>query len=497
MTDIASLIMRVDTRQVEKGSTALNGMTQSAYNASRGIKAVETSSKRSAGALSKFTSSLKPAKNATQQLGFQVQDIAVQLQGGTSPFVVMAQQGSQLAGIFGPGGALIGAAIALSSVIGGTLFTAFASADEAADDFNDRLTDVVSGLKRVRLEAAKGDIELLKTAIKETEKEVDRIKSKHISGRFKEQQEKSRAERLKGVNKTLLNQTEALAVLEERLAKISAEKTPEQEEKDKRIENERKVQALILAERERAALSTVDQLKRATLSEKDAIRERFEAQKEAIEEAERLKLDIGMSFDSAILLAEEEKQSKLNEIDRKGNEQRAAQQRKLLESQLAMGSQLAGNLAQVAAAGGEESFKAYKRLAQAQAAISASVAILRALSDGGPFLGPALAVSIGAVAAVQIAQIDQQQYQGARRFGGAVSGGASGSKMLVGEAGPEILSIPAGMNGHVTPNNKIDKGGDNITVVNQFSPAIAATVKGEILKAMPMIINTVQNARGR
>ena len=52
-------------------------------------------------------------------VGQQMQDIAVQLQGGTSPLVVMAQQGSQLASIFGPQGMLIGGAIA----VGGALLT--------------------------------------------------------------------------------------------------------------------------------------------------------------------------------------------------------------------------------------------------------------------------------------------------------------------------------------------------------------------------------------
>lgn len=45
-------------------------------------------------------------------IGAQVQDIAVQLQNGTSAATVFAQQGSQLASIFGPTGMVIGAAAA-------------------------------------------------------------------------------------------------------------------------------------------------------------------------------------------------------------------------------------------------------------------------------------------------------------------------------------------------------------------------------------------------
>ena len=45
-----------------------------------------------------------------QNLGYQVQDIAVQLQQGTNPLIVFAQQGSQIASVFGPWGAILGAA---------------------------------------------------------------------------------------------------------------------------------------------------------------------------------------------------------------------------------------------------------------------------------------------------------------------------------------------------------------------------------------------------
>ena len=40
-----------------------------------------------------------------QQVGYQVGDFAVQVQGGTSALVALGQQGAQLLGIFGAGGA--------------------------------------------------------------------------------------------------------------------------------------------------------------------------------------------------------------------------------------------------------------------------------------------------------------------------------------------------------------------------------------------------------
>lgn len=65
-----------------------------------------------------------------QQAGYQVQDFIVQVQGGQSALVAFSQQGSQLAGAFGPGGAVIGAVIALGTVLVGTLVKSLGSAED-------------------------------------------------------------------------------------------------------------------------------------------------------------------------------------------------------------------------------------------------------------------------------------------------------------------------------------------------------------------------------
>lgn len=69
-------------------------------------------------------------KNQMQQAGYQVQDFIVQVQGGQSALVAFAQQGSQLAGAFGPSGAVIGAIIALGSVLAGTLINSLGGAED-------------------------------------------------------------------------------------------------------------------------------------------------------------------------------------------------------------------------------------------------------------------------------------------------------------------------------------------------------------------------------
>jgi hypothetical protein len=81
-------------------------------------------------------------RNAAQQTGYQVQDLVVQLQSGTSAFVAIGQQGSQLAGAFGPGGAVLGAVIALAAAVGGVLYKSLGIAGANMDDLNKRASDL-------------------------------------------------------------------------------------------------------------------------------------------------------------------------------------------------------------------------------------------------------------------------------------------------------------------------------------------------------------------
>ncbi|WP_241284591.1 tail protein (tape measure) [Enterobacter hormaechei] len=76
-------------------------------------------------------------KTSMQQAGYQVQDFIVQVQGGQSALVAFAQQGSQLAGSFGPGGAVIGAVLALSTVVAGALITSLNGGKSAMDALKD------------------------------------------------------------------------------------------------------------------------------------------------------------------------------------------------------------------------------------------------------------------------------------------------------------------------------------------------------------------------
>ena len=127
MADTASLIARVKTEGAEQSAKQLDDFATSAGKA-------DTSATKMASSVDKATPKLKGFGTGAQQIGYQVQDMIVQIQGGTSAFVAIGQQGSQLAGAFGPGGAVIGAIIALSAAVAGTLVKSLGGAKVSAEE---------------------------------------------------------------------------------------------------------------------------------------------------------------------------------------------------------------------------------------------------------------------------------------------------------------------------------------------------------------------------
>lgn len=130
MADTASLIARVKTDGADTAAKQLDDFAKSAGNAD---KAADNMGKTTAAQSPK----LKSFGTGAQQIGYQVQDMVVQIQGGTSAFVAIGQQGSQLAGAFGPGGALIGAVIALGAAVAGTLVKSLGGAAVSAKELEE------------------------------------------------------------------------------------------------------------------------------------------------------------------------------------------------------------------------------------------------------------------------------------------------------------------------------------------------------------------------
>lgn len=141
-TEVASLTFKADTADLDRAEKALDNVAASGKRAQAATdnfsKATEQSGK-----------SMKNMRGIAGQLGFQVQDIAVQLQSGTNAMIVFGQQGSQIAGAFGPTGAIVGAIIAVGAAVGTSLVAAFGNGSQSAADLRKELDELTEGFDKV------------------------------------------------------------------------------------------------------------------------------------------------------------------------------------------------------------------------------------------------------------------------------------------------------------------------------------------------------------
>ena len=97
----------------------------------QGMHRAQKSTKQFQDTTKKAQGQLRMMRGGLGQLGHQVQDVAVQLQMGQNAMLVFGQQGSQVASLFGPNGAIIGAVLAVSAALVTSLAPSLFGATEA------------------------------------------------------------------------------------------------------------------------------------------------------------------------------------------------------------------------------------------------------------------------------------------------------------------------------------------------------------------------------
>ena len=95
-----------------------------------------------------------------QQAGYQVGDFAVQMQMGTNALVALGQQGSQLLGIFGAGGAIAGALLAVGTSIALVWQQASTATAKSIDDINGEIDKAFSSLEELKSIGSETSIDL-------------------------------------------------------------------------------------------------------------------------------------------------------------------------------------------------------------------------------------------------------------------------------------------------------------------------------------------------
>lgn len=141
-------------QKIKKLSTDLDFLASSSKRTASSYQSVN----RAAGEAGKGMGGLS---RVAGQLGFQLQDVAVQAQMGTSAFTILGQQGSQVASVFGPGGAVIGAILAVGAALGGVLFKSLTTVSAEIEDLIgdiESLGVAFADLSKVQQEAIRIDL---------------------------------------------------------------------------------------------------------------------------------------------------------------------------------------------------------------------------------------------------------------------------------------------------------------------------------------------------
>lgn len=112
--DKGDINIGVTIKGTDDSVAAFKSVTKNAQNLNKNINAANQSIHSMSNA---SRTSTRQMRAHFSQLGYQVQDISVQLQGGQNALMVLGQQGSQIASVFGMWGSLAGAGIAAVAAI--------------------------------------------------------------------------------------------------------------------------------------------------------------------------------------------------------------------------------------------------------------------------------------------------------------------------------------------------------------------------------------------
>ena len=168
-TEVATLTFKADTSELERAEKTLDGIQASGKRAEKGMDGFEKSTKKTSG-------TVRNMRGVAGQLGFQVQDIAVQLQSGTNAMIVFGQQGSQIAGAFGPGGAILGAVIAVGAAVGTMLVAKFGNGTQSAKDLKAEIEELTEGFDKLGDAARTVYIRELAKQMSEAEEKIQKTK---------------------------------------------------------------------------------------------------------------------------------------------------------------------------------------------------------------------------------------------------------------------------------------------------------------------------------
>tara|TARA_E500000081_G_scaffold57485_1_gene60208 strand:+ start:1577 stop:2893 length:1317 start_codon:yes stop_codon:yes gene_type:complete len=417
----------------------------------RGLDSVNKNLNRTAKNAQVVTGRFKNFRGASQQLGFQIQDVAVQLQSGTAAATVFGQQGSQIASIFGPGGAVIGAFIAVAAAVAGPLISSLFNGTNALERMKEAADDVQTSLAAMtateRARAIRRNAELQAEAIAaqaQAQLEVDKAEEdleRKRQGRTRQPVLKAAIEAVAAAQREQNAVNEEASIVLERIAAVNAAYAESQD---------------TTAERTRAATA--------------ALREQAKLRKEM----EQLEKD-----GSAVLLALN--QSNINKSIEERREKKKNKEETLsnLDEQLTASSRMS-----------KEMFAVNKAFRIAQATMQTYDAATKALAAFPPPFGQLAAIATVGFGLAQVAQIKSASFEGGGFTGmGARSGGIDGRGGFLATLHPNesVIDHTKGQGAGITVINNVDARGSGADVDQKIKTAMAQTSQQTIMTIQDLL----------
>lgn len=507
------------------------------------LRALNNNLKRTADQGKKVDKQFRVIRGGLGQMGHQVQDIAVMLQSGQNPMIILGQQGSQIASLFGPQGAIIGAFLAVGAAIGTSLLPSLFKTSEALKEIKERTEGLVDefdklspALKDIALRNAAVLMEDYKQQIQDAKEEIHAYRNsmKMVNAQFSGQTEK-----VAEVNAEIQKQEDIITVARSQMEDLARKIDGTTNETEKLIESlTAEADALGKTEAQVTRLSEAylnatpanqaiidQQLER--IANYDALVEGIKAEQKALDEAAKETEKRNKEFQKGeerladFFFKETEKKQKADQKrveDEKQREQdlayfimdmeqkRADRKAQLDMSVLNQASHVAGSMADmIAQAKGKESaaykaaFAIQQGIAIASTIVNTKVAAAAALAPPpiglGPLAGAPYAAMIEAMGAASVGIIAGQTL--ASFEGGGLTGPGARSGGMDGKGGRLAM---------VHPNEKITdlhkgEGGSKVVNVNftiqandtEGFDALLRSRRGQIVN----IINQAVNNRGR
>jgi len=429
---MANEAVRIPIEAVDNTKAAFNSVNANLNKTAKNAKVV--------------TGSFGRFRGASQQLGYQVQDVAVQLQSGTNAFQVLGQQGSQIASIFGPAGAVVGAFIAVGAAVVGPLVSSLIGGTNALEDMQnaaDGVTKSLASLTATQLARAQ---QQNAEAVKDAELAILEATQRRTAAQQKlEEVESSRFSKLPSYIKSAQNQRDAIA------------------EENKIIQEATIVLEIVARANKEFADSQDDTAEKVKLANA-ALREQAKLQREmaaAEKSAGEVLLNINQSnIDKSIAERKEKKQNKEDTL-------------RYLDEQLAASAQHSKKM-----------FAANKAFRIAQATMQTYEAATKALAAFPPPFGQLAAIATVGFGLGQVAAIKSQSFEGGGFTGrGARAGGldGKGGRMAMIHPNETIIDHTKGGSSGITIINNVDARGSGADVDQKIKTAMTATSQQTIM----------------